>query len=418
MPRIAIVAPEYVLDYGHVGKGLVTFSKFLSAKGHEVSVFVPSNSPKGHIFPRRVSVKRVLPDIYQAGLAPPGFNPEKLSKGRVLIQRALIASNRIIPNNVKRVARRLAWLAKAHIQLEKFLKVPEHANFLANSDYLFFPNADYLTLKVFVRRFASRRAKVGPRIIPRFINVLENHGFPMFMSTSSLFKMLARVRRRTNQVFACAETEEYAAHIRLFGLPTEVMHYPPASQASNTGNTAPPSTQIIIGALGSARPDKGFEHLPMVIERFFSLQKLPSATFVVQAPNVHWSDDSRRVELSLLKMPNVVYLEGVLDQETLDKHMDTITINLLAYSETRYALRGSAMLYEACDRLIPSIGPKSSAFGKEIERHRLGLVFSRSEEIPDSLQRLSRSDLSLTKNEISRFNIFRSHSVERMFVQN
>lgn len=412
MRKVLVVAPDYQVEFGHVGKSLELFSSFLDDQNYSVELVVPKNAPRNESLAKRYEIHYLLPDTYSSFLVPGHhFN----YPGKATIYRF----SHLLPARYKEFINigfeRLAWFQFHWRELNGNRSLAKLTQKYGTDDYIFLPSADNLTSSHILHLVTrNREPSQIPHVVLRFINVLENLEFPVLLRKKSLFKRLAKQQERIGKLIVATETQSQARMLSLEGVDAQVIHYPPNPKPRpNSSNNWP--NKPIVSTLGSARPDKGYEKLPEIVQRTLTLTSGGEFEFILQNPAKHWGFNSRQTEKVLMATKGVQLKDGILSDQQLLELLSRTDINLLPYFRDVYENRGSAMLYEACDLLIPSIAPAGTGFGEDVEEYSLGLTFVEFSEIPKLINRLVSLNLQILRENIQRYNEARLQSFRAIF---
>lgn len=414
LSKVLILSPDYQVKFGHVGKSLELYAEYLFREGLEVELVVPIAAPRNANLERRFVVHHILPNIYESFLVP-GFSFNY--PGRRYLN---FLANRFggkWKHTLILGFQRLAWLQFYYRALRGGTKLAELLNELSSKDYVFFPSADNLVATHVLKLLHKKNRKSGiPKTVLRFINVLENIEFPIALTKRRLYSRLRNAQVNLSGLIVASETSTYKKHLVKQGIDTAVIHYPPKLQTQKQLGALKPNTPApVISTLGSARPDKGYERLAEIIPQYLSLAKALPATFIVQGPARHWSYGSRFSERVLKQTRDVNLKPGILSDKKLLEYLSISNVNLLPYYQDVYEFRGSAMLYEACDFLVPTIAPAGTGFGEDVEKYDLGLTFVEFAEIPKLLVKLLSTPPDKFRRNIQKYNEARLKSLKDIF---
>lgn len=174
------------------------------------------------------------------------------------------------------------------------------------------------------------------------------------------------------------DTDELTAQYDLLGVyPFQTLPVPveplPAKPACDNG-------PLIIGYLGDARDEKGFQHLPKLVESFRSRPGAAAhARFLFQANfNVPEGEPGSRYARSMLETYHTVELvHGPFDSREYNALLQRMDIVLIPYAAENYSARSSGVLMEALSAGLPVLVPACSWMAGLIEparqRHFLSL---------------------------------------------
>jgi len=173
----------------------------------------------------------------------------------------------------------------------------------------------------------------------------------------------------------------------------------PSNLLTNFENSSISHEKINLGFLGGARKNKGFETIPEIINAL----KLNNIEFkaYVQKPNFMW-DGVQDVIQKLESMPaeQILILDASLSRESLEKLIGDMDILILPY-DSSYSESGSGLLYIASDFRIPIATNYHVAFGWDVSKFKIGMVYKDFEDLSLNLLSFSKRNYF---NEIGYYN--------------
>ncbi len=408
-----IVAPDLQISWGHVGKSLSIFSEFFVRIGHVVKIIMPTNAPEIGSLPHRVEIARVLPNTYESVLVP---NTLFDYPGRTIIAALTLLAPLRFRNFLRAGFQRVAWFQHYYSKLRNKDLWHRQLVDLKAPDTIFFPSADFLTLNLFLKAWIKLERTHRPRVVVRFINVLENMDIPHFYPRRVLFKKLLKYQKQDpSNLIVAVETHNYGQHLETFGLETVLIYYPTGEPIANQVVKKRNSNNLTIVTLGSARPDKGFEKLAEIIPQCQSSKIKSNCIFIVQGPANHWSYSSKLAEKILGQTRGVEILPGKLADDEIQSTLAGASIQLLPYFRDVYELRGSAMLFDGCDVGVPLIAPAGTGFAFEVLKYNIGLTFTDFDQIPELITKLKQDEIARFRKNIKIFNEVRNESILKIF---
>jgi glycosyltransferase involved in cell wall biosynthesis len=142
--------------------------------------------------------------------------------------------------------------------------------------------------------------------------------------------------------------------------------------------------QIRLSYLGSARVDKGFQHMPLIVEKVFSAGFDKDIQFIIQAsiPGVDYLESScaialqRLKELSLSEGYNIELIFEHLSDQDYEELLSKTNLVLLPYTGLTYKVQSSGILVESMAHGLPCIVPKDTWMESELSRTGAGLAFN------------------------------------------
>lgn len=132
---------------------------------------------------------------------------------------------------------------------------------------------------------------------------------------------------------------------------------------------------LVIGYIGDARDEKGFQHLPRLVDHLDSDPATSGRVrFLLQSNfNVPDGEAETRHAKRILQhaRPNLVELvEGPFDQKEYAALARRIDVLLIPYSSHQYSARSSGVLAEAVAAGVPAIAPARTSMAALVEPYR------------------------------------------------
>jgi glycosyltransferase involved in cell wall biosynthesis len=278
-------------------------------------------------------------------------------------------------------------------------------------DRLVLPNGDLLCSNSIIRIVKKLGKNNSPKIAIRFINVMENVGIPKLLSKKSTLKSLRALERKNFHIKITSETDNYRRFLAKYFSHTALCEYPTVPKSKNLKI----SQKTVIGVLGSARPDKGFNELERIIPILNSSNFGNDINFIVQSSTESWGKNYEHT-LSLLRdFPSTKILPGYISDQEMQEIISSCTALLLPYDTNVYEFRGSAMLFDAADLNIPIIAPAGTGMGTTIRRFGIGATYSLIAEIPSAVNFVSLLSQEEIDKRFSIYNDFRSSTLRKFF---
>ena len=396
MSRIFIIEPSLILRTGHVKKCTELFALEALELNRKVVVVVPIASPSILSEISRVKVIKALPNTYEHIL----YN-EKLfpTTTKIFVRIAFLFFPRKRQDQLIRFIDRATWYFKNRAEMKRTLRQLFKNEKIGPEDKLVLPNGDLICSMAIIRMIQHLGKTRAPKLAIRFINVMENVGVPYLISKKLMFRKLRLLENREFSLNISSETENYRLYISKYLRNSNVCEYPSLSKK----NRKKRSNQIVIGILGSARPDKGFEQLDRIIPIVKSQSSTQNTHFIVQGSTFSWGKKYDEILDTLRRFSLTKLLPGYISQQEMDEVINSCTALLLPYDAETYTFRGSAMLFDAADLKIPVIVPAATGMGSTVRRFGIGATYSNISEIPLAIQFVA----DLTQEEINtRFKIY------------
>lgn len=140
---------------------------------------------------------------------------------------------------------------------------------------------------------------------------------------------------------------------------------------------------ILLSYLGSARVDKGFQNLPSIVEKAYSMNLGSKIKFIIQAsiPGVDYLESP--CEIALLRLKELSSREGYdiqlilehLSDGAYENLLEKSNLILLPYTGITYKVQSSGILVEAMAHGIPCIVPRGTWMESELSRTGGGVAF-------------------------------------------
>lgn len=243
-------------------------------------------------------------------------------------------------------------------------------NDISESDILFYPNIDHVSLYALSCLLQSRRLSSFPRIAVRFIGVLE---FPVehdVVSLEPLICSLAFAAEAGHPIVFSAESAVMARRLsELYGI-----HCAQTPTLSDfTYLPLMPAAQFNVFAPGSGRPDKGFFRLSAICRHLSDLMSRPFTLFAQDMPAYRYQKLLPSVSLPV-DVPEVVMLPSELPASSLLALMQTSHVVILPYESSVYQYRSSAIMADAACIGRSIVASGGCGFSEDIERFDLGFL--------------------------------------------
>jgi hypothetical protein len=265
--------------------------------------------------------------------------------------------------------------------LRLFARIP-----LEEEDVVLLPTMSDIEMLGLVRAFARRRTL----LIARWFLVFRRDVFTRRAQGAQLTPRQAALRAalfecishpHAERVFLCTDTEELAAQYqRLAPKRFLVLPIPHTRPPPMVRGTSGPPLQVLY--LGDARFEKGYHHLPALVQDLWSELVAPGRVrFVVQSNyNVPLGEPKAvvaRAQLEAYPSDRVQLIKKPLASDEYWRVLAQSDICLLLYDRDQYWARSSGILAESLAAGIPVIAPTgtwmSRQFVGEMYRFQLGL---------------------------------------------
>lgn len=149
---------------------------------------------------------------------------------------------------------------------------------------------------------------------------------------------------------------------------------------------------ITLGFLGSARPNKGFDDIPKILDSLKANNIIFTA--LIQLPKFEWPEFRQTYNKLQKNHLNVVkFINSSISKENLDRKISSVDLIVLPYRFHNYQLAGSGILFLAADYKVPVASTNNLAFCWDIERFKIGFTFEDESDFSFKLKYFSKSSL-------------------------
>lgn len=372
MRKVSIVDPICILPFGHNMGSLSEFSKVYQTNGDNVNLFVSSDYDGWE--PNNTNIKKTLTHNH-------GFLGKAMTAGTI------------------------------------DLYLNELEEILFNSDVVFFPGVDYVTLSLLSKLL--NKLDAAPVLRLRLIGVMENeqYEFNTFSKVGinqefiSLLKEIDTVSKSKHfDVKFFAETIKYCKFLEgclntvVYPSPYPLFNYIEQYQGCKT------TDRLTFGFLGAPREDKGYFDILEIINSI-TPEVREISNFLIQPRK---ASDIRNYnsdyESALLSLGCVQFTNPIMtDQEMEDSYL-ACDVLCLPYHPNVYSLRGSAILFEAIKFNKPVIANIGLGFCDEISQFNLGCLV----QLGEFGNKMSSMLSNLTKLNPSEYLVFNKTSIENL----
>jgi hypothetical protein len=229
---------------------------------------------------------------------------------------------------------------------------------------VFNPNEDPISLFLLqkMRSISGSNFRIKSRFICTRDRFLLNKDS---ISIEYLKKKISSSARNTDRI--SAETITYAEFLsHEFGMKVEFVPYPPID--SKFSQDLVQSDDDLYVSLGSARKDKGFEALPVLIDQITQVNS--KAHFIIQRATKDWDGYSKALE-EISKLHNVRILPSYIDEKRQYEILASASTFLAPYDQNIYKYRGSAFARRAMYLGKSICVTHGTSMSLDAERHNL-----------------------------------------------
>ena len=160
-----------------------------------------------------------------------------------------------------------------------------------------------------------------------------------------------------------------------------------------------------LGFLGSARPNKGFDYIPEILDSLKNLQV--NFLAFIQLPKFEWVEFKLTYNRLIKDHPeSIQFVDGGISKDLLDQTINNVDLVVLPYKLENYQMAGSGVLFLAADFKVPIAATKNLAFSWDIEVFELGFLFEDAIDFSSKLKSFlgNSVDLNLEQYNNNRIN--------------
>ncbi|MGO4171777.1 glycosyltransferase [Bosea sp. TAF32] len=258
---------------------------------------------------------------------------------------------------------------------------------VGEQDTVVFPSVDFYGAIGFLNALAQRQQEQWPRILIRFIAVMEGASKFYRNAEAELIGRIIDARSAGVRMSFSAETPKLAERLsELLNDLVVTTPYPDVHDALPVPQLGP----FEVFCPGSARYDKGFSHLLSIFSEVRKRDRMLNVRFSTQSLNPRDAQHNQNYISQLYAIPGVDLLPAIISDETMLEHFKRCSLVLLPYDRTIYELRGSAAMMEAVCFGRPIVTLAGTAFAEQIAWYRLGRVVESVSEVADVILEFSR----------------------------
>jgi glycosyltransferase involved in cell wall biosynthesis len=268
------------------------------------------------------------------------------------------------------------------------------------ADVVMFPCVDYYGVIGMLYALQDRPVSEQPRLLLRFIGVMENAGSDGDLGLRKLLRQIVISRKRGTIVQICAETPRYADYLaEQISASVDVVPYPPHAvpQIHMLEADQVRDKTFTVACPGSARLDKGYLSLLEVFRAVQLRRPDGEVSFVTQTLPMSDALNNSKYTNQLYALPNVSLLPESITEEQMNSVYDEASLVLLPYDPATYKYRGSAVFMESVLRGIPVIALAGSAFAEQVDFYRAGIVVNKVVEFAEHILNAADRDMQQTR---------------------
>ena len=156
---------------------------------------------------------------------------------------------------------------------------------------------------------------------------------------------------------------------------------PPADQQVKSKD----GFSCVLGFIGSARKNKGFEDIPAILQILRGNNSDFSA--IIQLANFEWPGFQKTYNLLKEFQGNIKFLPGGCSEQELQDALKKLDFLVLPYKLDNYRLAGSGLMYQAADLRIPIFASAGVGFEWDLLEFGIGDVFRDYGQLPSLISK-------------------------------
>jgi glycosyltransferase involved in cell wall biosynthesis len=260
---------------------------------------------------------------------------------------------------------------------------------------LVFPTTDSLAIRLLDLCLSKRISIDGASL--RTIGVESKDGFSIKRVENKFAELISNYPRC--KIILGFETIPYMNILIENGIPKSSIAWAPVPHELNSNLPKSDNQVFTIGFLGTARPNKGFESIPNLVNALTSRGIQFRA--LAQRAVYPWESYTESLDILLNNFSNVEILPANLSDHQFQKVFSGIDLLVLPYKVENYVVAGSGLLFTAADLHIPTLAKSGVAFSWDINEYNLGFLYTDTYEFVKSIERCMKK---LDSFEFSRYN--------------
>ena len=349
--------------YTHHSSYLKDFNDFLVSRNNYTKVWVNTSADQ--------KILKLFGNIASPILRSNYYSHTRKDNFRLFL--ADYITNSFVNINIPSFFR--SWLCSFYLraaikELKKYVKSGKRI-------YLVVPTLDGLGMRLVIKALKLYSDNIS--LVALRVTGAERRGIFGFKNSLEVLKGISdRYPKKINIGY---EVNAYGNKLQESGITEKNIFWAPMpyifrTDESTTGKLQSDSP-VKLGFLGSARPNKGFDSIPEILD---SLKKL-QVNFLafVQLPEFEWAE----FKLTYRKLINdhsesIRFIDSGISKDVLDQKINFVDLIVLPYKLENYQLAGSGILFLAADFKVPIAATKNLAFSWDIEEFKLGFLFEDS----------------------------------------
>lgn len=267
--------------------------------------------------------------------------------------------------------------SRAAKDLAEFIKV----NDVGSKDTLFYPSVDYYSIKALLSLLENKRIKAFPRVVIRWIGVMENNPYRDPEGLELLLKRLGNVSKERS-VRHTAESKVYAEYLMQY------INEPVSTTPTLVSADKIPFQEkecFTIAFPGSGRRDKGFDRIGSILDILRSKYGLSNINAVVQMLPPGELKHFHRAARDLVRKSEVTMLPSSISMDDMHRVISISDLVVIPYDKAVYRFRSSAVMAESAMYGRALVASSNCGFSEEVEKFKLGYLAETDEEFAEKI---------------------------------
>lgn len=364
------------------------YKSFLENSNVNYEIWIPKNADSEIFMSLGIQARGVLRSNVYGYERKHNFSQWIVEK---LFNFILISLVRKLPKNFTEIFKHCAsffYIYKPYNRIKKMQKSHDKIT-------LVFPTTDSLAIRLLELCLSKGIMIDGASL--RTIGVESKDGFSV-EKVENKFAELINNYPKCNIILGF-ETMPYMNILIDNGIPKSRITWAPVPHEKNNNLPKFKNRVFTIGFLGTARPNKGFESIPSLINALTS--KGIQFHAIAQEAVYPWQSYSKALNTLLNTFSNIEIIPANLSDHQFQKVFSGIDLLVLPYKLENYIVAGSGLLFTAADLHIPTLAKKGVAFSWDISEYNLGYLYSDVDEFVKSILHCIKNSDSF---EFSRYN--------------
>lgn len=354
--------------FTHHASYLRYYAEFLSSLGCNVEIWINNAAT--------AEVKEYLKDFkLKAILDSPDYgNTRGSNYVRYFRDRILVFFLRVLDSIANSRLSESVRQILARFYFRKGFSELLHRDKAGEKFHLVFPSVDGIGIR-FLRYCLSQELN-SVRFSIRVINSHSRGLFGVKNSLEVFSQLIAEDKKQ--KLYIGYETDSVRKELSKYLPPDRLIWapIPPADQEVKKN----PGKSCILGFIGSARENKGFENIPKILQTLLDYKVDFSA--IIQLANFEWPGYRHTYNLLTEFEDYVTFLPGGCSENLLQESLRKVDLLVLPYKLENYRLAGSGLLYQAADLNVPILASAGVGFEWDLLNFAIGQVFQNYNELP------------------------------------